>query len=403
MRAVLIVFLMTLVTSIGVTISFADEKQYGSFILNDDIPDTLFFIDEIKPNDSFELRKALRNHEIKNIVLASPGGSVWEGLQMAGIIFDKELRTIVPRGGSCQSACAFLFFAGSERLIEGELGVHQAYSSDFEKKQAVGQTQYVTQFTVSEIIGFLNEFGTPAFVYERMFEDIEMYFFRPKEVVELNSDDFTLTHSEKVIITRAAIELKKRSKLDHSEEKEPELSEKELIALIQKKLKEIGCNPGLADGIWGKRTQSAAISFAKTAGLSTDPEQLLSEAFFNKLAEAPPNFCPKPVKKKNPASKLAGNWVTAANCNHLGLGNINGNARVTVYKAGAKGTDYNVKYTNNLGQSAKGSLMHYSKDDAIYIYLDFGQNGEVTANLKKSQGIYAGTDSNGCPFIAYKK
>ena len=160
MRAVLIVFLMTLVTSIGVTISFADEKQYGSFILNDDIPDTLFFIDEIKPNDSFELRKALRNHEVNNIVLASPGGRVWEGLQMAGIIFDKELRTIVPRGGSCQSACAFLFFAGSERLIEGELGVHQAYSSDFEKKQAVGQTQYVTQFTVSEIIGFLNEFGT---------------------------------------------------------------------------------------------------------------------------------------------------------------------------------------------------------------------------------------------------
>jgi len=38
--------------------AFADEKKYGSFILNTDIPDTLFFIDEIKPNDSFELRKA---------------------------------------------------------------------------------------------------------------------------------------------------------------------------------------------------------------------------------------------------------------------------------------------------------------------------------------------------------
>ena len=64
--------------------AFADEKKYGSFILNTDIPDTLFFVDEIKANDSFELRKALRNHDIQNIVLASPGGSVWEGLQMAG-------------------------------------------------------------------------------------------------------------------------------------------------------------------------------------------------------------------------------------------------------------------------------------------------------------------------------
>ena len=81
----LLVFIF--IALIAVT-GFADEKKYGSFILNTDIPDTLFFIDEIKANDSFELRKALRNHDIQNIVLASPGGSVWEGLQMAGIIFD---------------------------------------------------------------------------------------------------------------------------------------------------------------------------------------------------------------------------------------------------------------------------------------------------------------------------
>jgi hypothetical protein len=79
MRAVVFI----LFTLFAATV-FSDEKKYGSFILNTDIPDTLFFIDEIKANDSFELRKALRNHDIQNIVLASPGGSVWEGLQMAG-------------------------------------------------------------------------------------------------------------------------------------------------------------------------------------------------------------------------------------------------------------------------------------------------------------------------------
>ena len=38
--------------------ALAEKKKYGSFILNTEIPDTLFFVDEIKANDSFELRKA---------------------------------------------------------------------------------------------------------------------------------------------------------------------------------------------------------------------------------------------------------------------------------------------------------------------------------------------------------
>jgi len=31
--------------------ALAEEKKYGSFILNTEIPDTLFFVDEIKAND----------------------------------------------------------------------------------------------------------------------------------------------------------------------------------------------------------------------------------------------------------------------------------------------------------------------------------------------------------------
>lgn len=274
---------------------FAEEKKYGSFILNTDIPNTLFFIDKIKPNDSFELRKALRNHEIENIVLASPGGSVFEGLQMAGIIHDKRLRTYIPRGGICASACSYLFFAGNERLADGELGVHQAKSTNAQKQQAIGQTQYVTQFTVSEIIGFLNEFGTPAFVYERMFQDIDMYYFDPLELMQLNSDAFGLENSEKIFATKFMM-----TKIKELEKKEPELTRKEMIALIQTRLKEIGCNPGPSDGIWGRRTQSAAVAFAKKAGLPTSEQELISAMFIEKLADAPRNFCPKVAVKPKP-------------------------------------------------------------------------------------------------------
>ena len=69
---------------------------YGSYWHTKNVPNALFFIDEIKKNDSFNLRKALQNHDVQTIVLASPGGDVDEGLQMAGIIFDKELTTVVP-------------------------------------------------------------------------------------------------------------------------------------------------------------------------------------------------------------------------------------------------------------------------------------------------------------------
>ena len=64
------------------------SSTYGSFIHFDALPNALFFFDEIEENDTFEFRKALRNHEIDIVVLASPGGKVFEGLQMAGIIYD---------------------------------------------------------------------------------------------------------------------------------------------------------------------------------------------------------------------------------------------------------------------------------------------------------------------------
>ena len=278
----------------------AAEKRYGSFVFSTEVPNTLFFFDDIKPNDSFEMRKALRNHDIENIVLASPGGSVFEGLQMAGIIFDKKLRTYIPRKAVCASACSYLFFAGNERLADGELGVHQAYSANANQKEAIGQTQYVTQFTVSEIIGFLNEFGTPAFVYERMFQDVDMYFFDEIELMQLNSSEFSITQDDKIAIAQyASSQLEQKAQEKKNQENKPEerqLSEKEIIALIQQKLNEIGCNAGVVDGIWGARTNAAAVRFAKKAGLPTAQAELISDEFFDKLSKTKSGFCPKPNK-----------------------------------------------------------------------------------------------------------
>ena len=290
--------LVAVLIASGCGLANAEERLYGSFIYNSDIPNALFFMDEIKNGDDFELRKALRNHDIDTIVLASPGGSVWAGLSMAGIIFDKKLRVYVPPKGICASACSFMFFGGNERLSEGELGVHQFASSDPSKTANAVKTQAQSQFTVSEIIGFLNEFDTPRFVLERMFEDREMYWFNGDETKLLNSAEFTLGDVEKSSIVKFATE-----KIDSSKNKKiknSDYSEKELIALIQKRLNELGCNAGIADGIWGKRSNAAAIVFAKKAGLPTSNDSLISEAFFDALVNAPAGFCPKPKPKPKP-------------------------------------------------------------------------------------------------------
>ena len=179
-----------------------EVTTYGSFVHFKGIPNALFFFEDIAKNDSFEFRKALRNHNIDTVVLWSNGGSVFEGLQMAGIIYDKKLATYVPKYGECYSACSFMFFGGGTKVSNGLLGVHQ-FSADEQaskKTEQVGKTQEISQFTVSEIVGFLNEFETPPWVFEKMFQQQEMYIFSKEELskLETRSPDYDIATLNKV-------------------------------------------------------------------------------------------------------------------------------------------------------------------------------------------------------------
>jgi len=174
---------------------------YGSFLHTEKVPDALFFFSKIQRNDSFELRKALRNHDIDKLILSSRGGSVFEGLQMAGIIHDKGLTTYVPKigldgSGNCASACSFMFFGGDTKVIGGKVGVHQFYSDETDTTAKVSKVEKEALFTVSEIIGFLNEFKTPPFVFEKMFQQSEMYYFNEREAKRLEKNPEELINNE---------------------------------------------------------------------------------------------------------------------------------------------------------------------------------------------------------------
>ena len=207
---------------------------------------------------------------------------------MAGIVFDKELKVYVPEKATCASACAFMFFAGKERKVRGQLGVHQFYSGNSNSKISVGEAEAGVQFTVSEIIGFLNEFETPRFVLERMFQQPDMYWFNQDELNQLMTSSFVI--SDDILDD---LDLYWDTNKQKYQNKKHNLTDEEFVAFIQKRLNEIGCNAGPVDGKFGKRTASAIKRFAKKAGLTYEGDTTFAEAFIDKLSKAPKEFCPK--------------------------------------------------------------------------------------------------------------
>ncbi len=176
----------TLILTPGNAVSEADI--YGSYRHYEELPNVLFLIGEIKNGDSFELRRAMRDYEVDLVVTASAGGSLYEGLQMASILHDNSVSTYIPKDANCESSCAKVFLGGTKRIVLGELGVHQFYSgaTDAESLGQKNITTASTQYTTSDIIGILNEFDTPPFVYEKMFGTVEIYYFKSPEKKRLS-------------------------------------------------------------------------------------------------------------------------------------------------------------------------------------------------------------------------
>jgi hypothetical protein len=185
-------FLTLLIAFAGILLSSAaraELQRFGSLVYSEDVPNTAFLLAPINLGDSFELRRLVRDHDIKLIVTGSPGGNLYEGLQMAAIIHDNDLETYIPASWSCESSCANIFLGGHARLVAGDLGVHQFYNSNGDTQQTnLGETTATTLYTTSDIISILDEFSTPVFVYEKMFRTTDIYYFNVKEKRRLNID-----------------------------------------------------------------------------------------------------------------------------------------------------------------------------------------------------------------------
>lgn len=338
---------------------------YGSFIHTQKIPNALFFFDKITADDSFYLRKALRNHDIDTVVLSSGGGSVFEGLQMAGIIHDRRLNTYIPKrglsgSGVCASACAFMFFGGKNRKVSGELGVHQFYYQDGSEKVKVETIGRESQFTVSRILGFLNEFDTPRFVFEKMFQQSEMYYFNELEIKKLEMNEGEFSNEETGLIDvfiddfmselKRAVLAKKPAVLEKKPKPSPvkkglDVSNRDRVRALQILLNDAKCSAGIADGIWGRRTNSAAKRFAKANRLNYSGPQSIENTFFDKFKSQDRRFC-QPMPRQITPNWLSKQWTLNFTCK----GKTTAGTASFSYRSSKSGQRlYGLKYTSRTG------------------------------------------------------
>lgn len=308
------VFLILSVTSAFSQNDPENFSKYGIFYHNPEIPNALFLFGEIDQRAAINLRNALRNHDIDLLVLDSIGGIVDEGLQIAAIIDDRKIDTYIPSkgifskvSGVCASACSYIYLAGDNRSSDGALGVHQFYGEP-NQKELLGDSQKL----VSEIIGFLNEFDTPPFVFEKMFSTSgnDMYFFNPDEMNVINAQSDRRSDKELVAINGFIQNLRSILLLSEietqSDEKgetldEPRLSKPEIISASQRELNRLGCSAGQADGVIGPRTRAALDRFNKATGSRLGYGVLEKEWFGKNLSGYEPIkdcYIPSPVKPK---------------------------------------------------------------------------------------------------------
>jgi peptidoglycan hydrolase-like protein with peptidoglycan-binding domain len=405
----------TLVTALLLlfgTILHAEENNlgitsFGSFIHTDHVPNALFFFSQVEKSDSFELRRALRTYDIDTIVLASDGGSVWEALTIAGVIFDKKMTAYIPKmpdEKGCYSACAFMFFAGQTRLAEGFLAVHQVGAYDEvadAQKEKLGVTQQETQFTTSEIIGFLNEFGTPPWVYERMFRSRELYFFSDEEKATLNYGVIDDAKKSKIdsflILLRSELEKLPKDAEPISTSIELNPVNQRIVKNIQILLNEARCAAGATDGVWGSQTDAAASKFASANDLKYSGPTSVDKPFMDLLLSKQYKPCPAQPK---PAihSRISKQWSFNLVCNGRSL---EGNSTFEYRNTNKGKQTYSMLYVNSIGGKYTGSAIIHGN------YFNFSLATVPDGNVVTGSGRFNGSEkrgltgksSDGCQFI----
>ena len=131
----------------------------------------------------------LEDKKPKLILLNSIGGNVSGAVRFARYVRENQMNTWIAKNQTCASACALVFLAGIQRFSEGKLVVHQYLppAEQANEKIARDKAWISVQRIIGETITLLNSFGTPRFVFERIFNSPNLYEFTEAEMAELTT------------------------------------------------------------------------------------------------------------------------------------------------------------------------------------------------------------------------
>ena len=143
----------------------------------------------IRTKEMDGLLSQLDDKKPKQILLNSVGGNLTGAMRFARYVREKKMDTWIAKNQTCASACALVFLAGTERFSEGKLIVHQYLPTAGQgDANATWDTAFIgVQSMIGETITLLNSFGTPPFVFERIFTSPNLYEFTEAEMAELTT------------------------------------------------------------------------------------------------------------------------------------------------------------------------------------------------------------------------
>jgi len=290
-----IVLAILLATSSSIALTpkkaFASDTNTGFFFGGAGYEHVLFFNGPIElGRTTIDFRRAMRQADISLLVLSSPGGSLEEGMLFAETLHDLGINTAVLENEFCASACALVFFAGRERLLEGRVGVHQFQSVDGEASESE------TQWTVADLIQVLSRFEVPITVLERMLQT------PPDQMFWFDSRSAAL-FSRSTGVPETAL-------LRRDSDRAVDLSQN--IRAVQSELNRVGCSLGPADGIVGPRSRAALEEYSQRAGIAFDLQNFERSGFLRILQETQGRVCPAPPAR--PQVDLSGTWSAINTC-----------------------------------------------------------------------------------------
>jgi len=174
--------------TLALTISSQSPATAGELLFGKD-NEWVVFQGPIILEEVDQILSQLDDKKPKLILLNSIGGNVSGAVHFARYVRENQMNTWIAQNQTCASACALVFLAGTQRFSEGNLIVHQYLppAEQGNEKIARDAAWISIQKIIGETITLLNSFGTPRFVFERIFSSPNLYAFTEAEMAELNT------------------------------------------------------------------------------------------------------------------------------------------------------------------------------------------------------------------------